>query len=336
MRKLASIQKISDIRPIVGADNIEQATVMGWNVVVRRKEFRVGDDCVFFEIDSILPSTAGWARFMEQRKFRVKTVKLRGCLSQGLALPIATVFHGGDERHVFNVGDDVTDVLGVIKYEPEIQASGSNVVGSFPADIPKTDEIRLQSALGVLDELKGVPFYITVKLDGMSGTFIRRQDGLDICTRNRLIDGSAACAHTFVANKYKLHELPVGCVIQGEVVGPGIQKNRLKLDQYDLYVFNVYDINTRRYLDFDEFILFCFKHKLKTVPVEYEIDEEDVKSFPMTLETFLRLADGEYPMTGNVREGIVVRPMHERHSDVLGGRLSFKCINNRFLLTEEE
>lgn len=332
MRKLASIQKVYDVKPINGADNIEQATIMGWNVVVRRGEFKQGDDCVFFEIDSMLPETAGWAQFMEPRKFRVKTVKLRGCLSQGLALPISTVFPQG---HEFSIGDDVSEFLGVSKYEPYTPTLGSSVIGLFPNDIPKTDEIRLQSALGVLDELKGTPFYITVKLDGMSGTFIKRDDGLHICTRNRLINGSA-CPHTAVADRYRLHELPVGCVVQGEVVGPGIQKNRLKLSEYDLYVFNIYDINTRRYLDFDEFILFCFKHKLKTVPVEYEIDGEELDAFPLTLETFLKLADGEYPMTGNVREGIVVRPMHEKHSNVLGGRLSFKCINNRFLLTEEE
>ena len=109
-RKLASVQRIHSIQPIEGADRIEQAMVQGWNVVVKKNEFEHASLVVFAEIDSVLPNDAEWAKFMEPRKFRVKTCKLRGVLSQGLALPMSILPEGSGP---FEVGDDVSAVLGI-------------------------------------------------------------------------------------------------------------------------------------------------------------------------------------------------------------------------------
>lgn len=329
-RTLASIQKITALSPIKDADRIERATILGWNVVVRKNEFSVGDRCVFFEIDSILPDVK-WAAFMAPMGFRVRTMKLKGCISQGLALPLHILPKG--DHGSYKVGFDVTDELGIRKYEPPFQ--GPDVIGLFPPDVPKTDEIRLQSVLDVLDEIKTAPCYITIKLDGMSGTFIRREDCLQVCMRNTMIKEGTG-AHWSVANKYDLiNKLPVGFAIQGEVVGPGILKNRLGLKSLDLFIFNVFDIKQQKYLSYNEFIMFCLKHGLKTVPVEYELDDEDLEKFPFTLEYLLELAKGKYA-SGIEREGIVIRPKIERYSPVLGGRLSFKVISNDYLLKEED
>src|SRR5205085_12277801 len=103
---------------------------------------------------------------MRPRGFRVKTARLRGVLSQGLALPVDILPEGVD---VPELGTDVSDVLGVVKYEPAIPDT-REIAGAFPGQIPKTDEIRLQSALGVLDEMRGRDFYVTTKLDGTSTT----------------------------------------------------------------------------------------------------------------------------------------------------------------------
>ena len=113
-RKLVSIQRIDAVEPIAGADNIVKARVMGWDVVVKKNEFAPGDPCVFFEIDSVLPDGKPWAEFMRPRGFRVKTVKLRGVLSQGLALPVAILPAGGAAAEV---GTDVAAALGITKYE---------------------------------------------------------------------------------------------------------------------------------------------------------------------------------------------------------------------------
>ena len=330
MRKLASVQRVAALDPIPGADSIERATVMGWGVVVKRGDFKVGDRCVFFEIDSLLPADAPWAQFMKPRGFRVKTVKLRGCLSQGLALRTDIL------SSTHELEDDVTDELGVSKYEPPLPES-HEIAGVFPGYVPKTDEIRLQSALGLLDEIKERPFYVSMKLDGKSGTFIKKDGQLIVCGRNWSIK-EGDNSYWRVAHRYDLASLPEGFAVQGEVCGPKIQKNRLGLDADDLFVFNVYDICRGRYLDYNDFVLFCVKHGLKTVPIMYEMDPlgED-KEFPFTLERFLALAEGFYPGTQNRREGIVVRPLIERASNFLGGsRLSFKVISNSYLLNDEE
>jgi RNA ligase (TIGR02306 family) len=178
-RKLVSIQRIDRIDPIPDADRIAKARVMGWDVVVNKNDFREGDACVFFEIDSLLPASAPWAEFLRARGFRVKTMRLRGVLSQGLALPTSIL--AGD---VPELGTDVRERLGVVKFEPPVPAGGE-IAGPFPARVPKTDEIRLQSALGVLDEMRGIPFAITTKLDGTSTTFYVGEDGaLTACSRN--------------------------------------------------------------------------------------------------------------------------------------------------------
>jgi len=330
-RKLVSIQRIDHLEPIPGADNIVKARVMGWDVVVKKDEFTPGDPCVFFEIDSVLPEGAPWAEFMRPRGFRVKTARLRGVLSQGLALPV-NILPG----EVPAVGTDVRDQLGVVKYEPVLPDT-RELAGPFPGQVPKTDEIRLQSALGVLDELRGHDFYVTTKLDGTSSTFFRTLDGeLIACSRNwALARGPNPMWR--VAERHQLDTtLPPGFAIQGELCGPGIQKNRLGLTDVDLFVFSVYDTRRGTFLEYASFRAFCEEHRLRTVPVEHEVTGDAARDFDHSLERYLQLAQGLYPGTRNRKEGIVVRPLAERLSPTLGGRLSFKIINNDFLLKDED
>jgi RNA ligase (TIGR02306 family) len=330
-RQLVSIQTIDAIEPITGADNILQARVMGWTVVVKRDEFAVGDPCVFFEIDSVLPDGPGWSEFMRPRGFRVRTITLRGVLSQGLALPLAIL--GGAEAPR---GVDLRERLGVVKYEA-VLPDDRELAGPFPDGVPKTDEIRLQSALGVLDELRGHDFYVATKCDGASATYLRdAQGGFVACSRNWMLKRGnnpvwRAAAH------YRLEEiLPPGFALQGEVCGPGIQKNRLGLQALELFVFNIYDVQAARYLCFDEMQRFCGALGLQTVPIERVVQGEAAMSYTHTLAEWLRAAGGLYAGTRQRKEGIVVRPLAELPSMTLGGRLSFKVINNEFLLRDDD
>ena len=333
-RKLVSIQSIESITPIAKADQIVSARVMGWNVVVKKDEFAPGDRCVFFEVDSVLPEGAPWAEFMRPRGFRVKTVMLRGVLSQGLALPVSIL--GGE---VPPVGTDVREHLGVTKYEPVLPDT-REVAGPFPAEVPKTDEIRLQSALGVLEELRGRPFYISTKCDGASATFYRPNDGgaLVACSRNWALNPGPNPVWR-IAESLRLAEvLPPGMAVQGELCGPGLQKNRLGLESLALRVFSVYDARpgAGRFLDYREFSAFCAERGLATVPIEQVVEGEEAARYEHTLEGWLERARGLYAGTRNRKEGIVVRPLVETHSATLGGRLSFKVINNDYLLKDEE
>ena len=365
-RKLASIQIIDALEPIPDADRIVRAKVMGWNVVVRKGEFKEGDRCVFFEIDAVLRAGDPWAEFMRPRKFRVKTCKLRGALSQGLALPIgilpekllvactvedtspsytnvaSTEFVAENPRE-YAVGTDVAHILGVKKHIVPEHYGGAKMgtsAGSFPSHLAhRTDEIRIQSALEVLEELKGNPFYVAVKCDGTSGTFVH--DGVEFyaCSRNFRKKQDDTNVYWQVVRRYnlreKLKEVPF-FVVQGEICGPGIQANRLMLKEIDLFVFDVYDSKAGRYLDYHEFIEFCKDHELQTVPIERVVEGDELKSFDHSLGAWLERARGKYEGTRRNREGIVVRPLTGMHSQTLEGRLSFKVINNDFLLKDEK
>ena len=332
-RKLASIQRIDALTPIDGADRIERAHVLGWTVVVRKGEFQEGDLCVFFEIDSHLPSDAPWTQFMAQHGFRVRTAKLRGCLSQGLALPISILERGIDiptcvPDHVL-IGNDVTSALSVTKYEPPLPIGG-DVAGPFPGEVPKTDEMRAQSFPSVIDEIRQDAFYATVKLDGTSATFLRREEGLIVCSRNwALKDGDNA--YWSVARRYGLERLPIGMCVQGELCGPGIQKNRLGLGSLELFIFDAFDTLSGTYLRRVELEQLCKRMDLKCVPLAACFDKDEASAF--TLDMLLTLAEGTYEGIESPREGIVIRPVEERRSATLGGgRLSFKVISNSFLL----
>jgi RNA ligase (TIGR02306 family) len=330
-RRLVSIQTIDAIDPIAGADNIMQARVMGWTVVVKKGEFAVGDPCVFFEIDSVLPAGPAWAEFMRPRGFRVRTLKLRGVLSQGLALPIAILDGQDAPRDV-----DLRERLGVTKFEAVLPDT-RELAGAFPARVPKTDEIRLQSALGVLDEIRGKEFYVSTKCDGTSATYVRDgQDGFAACSRNWAL--RRGDNHVWrLAERYQLEDrLPVDLAIQAEVCGPGIQKNRLGLPAVDLFVFNVYDLRAAKFLALDELLAFCAERELPTVPIERVVKGDEALRYDHSLAAWLEAARGLYAGTKQRKEGIVVRPLIEQASVALGGRLSFKVINNDFLLKDED
>jgi RNA ligase (TIGR02306 family) len=332
-RKLASIQRVESIAPIAGADKIVKARVMGWDVVVKKGELAAGDACVFFEIDAILPNGPSWAEFMRVRGFRLKTMRLRGVLSQGLALPVSILPEGTP----IEIGRDVSSLLGVTKHEPVLPDT-REIAGPFPTRVPKTDEIRLQSALAVLDEIRGRPFVITTKLDGSSITYLRESEtDFVACSRNWALARSEGTSAWRVANELGLERtLPVGLALQGELCGPGIQKNRLGLAKAGFFAFSAYDVRAARYLAHDALVALCHELGVPTVPVERRVEGDEAARFEHSLERYLELARGLYTGTNNRKEGIVVRPLEEARSEALGGRLSFKVISNEFLLEDED
>lgn len=330
-RKLASIQLIKELTPINGADAILCAKVLGWECVVKKTEFNVGDKCVYFEIDSMLP-IAAWndhLRKEEGKKLRVKTIRLRGQLSQGLAMPLSILPVGE-----YEVGQDVTSLVGVEKYEPVVPAHLSGMVkGNFPAFLNKTDEVRLQSEPNVLQEVldKKLVLVGTLKMDGTSFTAYRRDADFGVCSRNLDLKETEGNAHWRMARKLKLEEIlrseSRNLCIQGEMVGPGIQANRLGFKEVSLFIFNLFDIDTGKYLGITELRDFCIKHGLEFVPT--------VEGGPIgestTVADLLKIANDLDYANGTPAEGIVWRPTEETYSEVLKGRLSFKTISNRFL-----
>ncbi len=337
MRHLASIQKIDNLIPIEGADAIELARVLGWQCVVKKDEFASGDYGVYFEVDSYLPLEERY-EFLRKSSyrnneymgegFRIKTMRMRGELSQGLILPL-TSFDGLQQE----LGQDVTKLLNIRKWEiPEIEGKSSASKGSKPHGIPTTDETRIQSSPKFLEQLIGKPYYITTKMDGTSCTMYYMNGEFGVCSRTQnLVDepesGYWSLARSLGIAK-KLIKLGKNIAIQGEYCGAGIQKNRLKLMNPKYYIFDVVNLDNGKYFTLEELRELVEILSLDMVPIE-----EEGESFNYSLSELLEKAKGKYP-SGLDKEGIVIRSKAPLDGHSI--RVSFKVINNDFLLKEKD
>lgn len=379
-RKLVSIQKILNIEPIEGADKIEKLTVLGWHVVASKSEgHKIGDLVVYIEIDTQLPELPIF-EFLKDRKYRVKTIKLKGQVSQGLVIPLKEI-----EKN-FNVdisklkeGEDITSIIGATKYDPELEAenklaeqqmnNNKNPIHKFfmkykwyrtiykkiipietkgfPSWIKKTDEERIQTLPELFEEAKANKwrFYTTEKVDGQSGTFFLKKDKIlgifpkydfGVCSRNLRLNNPNNSSYWTVAKKYDMENLLKSImkqfkaetvVLQGEVLGTGIQQNKYHIDGYKLMVFNLI-INGKHY-NTDEIQNILTKNdstkSLTTVPIlEYMVPLKD------SIDEMVEDAKGKSQLYDTLREGKIWR------TDPSVRRISFKVINPDFLLKNKE
>lgn len=347
MRKLASIQRVLSVDSIEGADFISKLRVLGWTLVSQKGNFNAGDLCVYFEVDSILPNTPQFDfmlgglspedRLLEdkvKKALRLRIKKMKKIASQGLALPLS-LFTGILPEGIAE-GTDVTELLGVIKYDPPEDSMSKEAEGPFPYQVHKTDETRVQAVPDVLVELNGKECYISVKMDGQSLTFAKIvEDDVGttvnkVCTRNQALKPIEGSPHWKMANDLDIFsKLPANFAIQGEFCGPKIQGNKMNLKEHHFYAFQIFNISEDKYLDFEEFIATCKEWGVETVPIE-------AASFTINhaVDEMIELSGGKYA-SGFPREGIVIRTLKEQHSHALGGRASFKVINPDFLLKEK-
>ena len=339
-RKLATIRKITDIRPIEGADMIELATVGGWNVVVAKDVgHKVGNSVVYCEIDSYLPikeefeflRKSSYKKMGDQEGFRLKTIRLRGQLSQGLILPISVVpITQFASAYDLPEGLDVTEMLGIVKYEPPIPAElAGKVKGGFPSFLHKTDEERVQNLVKEYDEYKLTSehqFYMTEKLDGSSATYYMNKGEFGVCSRNLELLETEGNSFWKVARELdlenKLKDKGNIC-LQGELIGEGIQGNPNKIKGQTVHFFNGFDIDTRTKLGINEFLILLDELDLTSVPILGV-----AILLPDTVEDMLKLAEDKSRLNKlTEREGVVVRS--------LDNTISFKAISNKFLLSEK-
>jgi RNA ligase (TIGR02306 family) len=335
-RKLASVVKIADIQPIVGADAIMVASVKGWKVVVKKDEYKVGDLAVYYEIDSFLPirpqfeflRKSSFKRMGSSEGFRLKTIRLRGQISQGLLTPIPEGISNPKE------GDDLTEALDIVKYEPPIPAQlAGKIKGTFPSFIPKTDEIRIQnfeSEVGFSPV--GERAYVTEKLDGTSFTCYFNNGVFGVCGRNWELSETSDNSLWRMANVLQLKEKMTkhgkNIALQGELVGAGINGNLYGLSDHKLYFFTGYDIDKGRRMFFDELEWVLFGLQLQMVPVlekyGFVIPNEN-----NIVDYMLRYAEGKSVLNMEVdREGVVVRGLERE--------FSFKAISNTYLLGSKD
>ena len=341
IRHLASIQKIIDIQPIEGADAIEVATVNAWQVVVKKGEFSIGDLVVYFEIDSWMPITL--APFLSKGKEpriyenipgeRLRTVRLRGQVSQGLILPLADLVNAPGE-FVCEEGADVTSNLGIVKYDPPVNAQIAGVArGNFPSMIPKTDEERVQNLTKHWDRFKDFKYEITEKLEGSSMTVAMIDGEFNVCSRNLNLKNTEDNTLWSVARRYDIENKMRGLssdqvAIQGELVGPGVEGNHYDLKKADFYVYSIYDIVAGAYLSPEKRQNMCNVMGLKHVPVIAHSAELFDTLGISTIAEVLKFADGKSLLNPNkLREGIVFKRVD--------GQEHFKAISNEYLLKQK-
>ena len=349
-RKLATVRKIVSLEPIPNADRIELAKIDGWQSVVKKGEFNVGDMVVFAEIDSVLPFEP-WSEFLRDKRapdkaIRLKTCKLKGTLSQGVIFPLS-ILPPHDEAYLsldgkYEEGQDVTAVLKIEKYNPQIPAHlAGKIKSNFPTHLfPKTDSERLQNLWSddFKEEINNIIFAVRVKADGTSFSSYHHNGELGVCSRNFVIELSdEGNVYVEMFKKYDLAglytKLGKNLAIQAEVVGPGIQKNRLNLAEKEIRVFDVYDIDTQTYYGYDELVAFCVENNLPQV--ETVTDEFIFFKDSYDLNRLLEMTVRNYPNTNQQIEGLVFTPLTERFCNKLRGRLRFKVINPDYLLANE-
>lgn len=341
MRKLASIQTITALNPIVDADQIEVASILGWKVVVKKGEFKINDLVIYCEIDSLMPEQPEF-NFLKPRGMRIRTVRLRGQVSQGICFPLSIIERYGLLPKDMIEGQDVTEAIGIVKYEPPIPANLSgDVKGGFPSFIPKTDETRVQILQSMLNKYKGTACYVTEKLDGSSVTCYIKDGEFGVCSRNLELKETEGNSLWKVARQMdietKLRSLGINCAIQGEIIGEGIQGNKYKIKGQQIYYFNFFNIDKFKYVGFQEYADIISRLGLISVPVinENYILENDI-------DALIKMSIDKSILNKDVwREGIVIRPINEitDHVDSNGllhnDRVSFKAINPEFLIKYE-
>ena len=377
-RKLASIREIIDIKPIDGADKIEVATVDGWNVVVRKGEFKLHQLVMYFEVDSFLPQ---WPQFEFLAKssskcmdgvqgYRLKTIRLRGQISQGLILPITDF----KIKNNIRIGEDFTERLGIKVYEVTRNniTTGTKPKGikavfyiiknkvtkmfpksepmfeyldklifktayvkKFPHYISKTDQERIQNLTSKIDTFRDVDFEVTIKLDGSSMTVYRNSKEKGVCSRNLDVTDKDD-NFTRIEKKYGILEaldaIGYNIAIQGELIGEGIQKNPENIEGQDFYVFDIFSINDRRYLTaFERNIILKELGDVGCNLKTVPVLDDSFKIKDMTLQDILKMAEGTSLFSKN-REGLVFKS-----NELINGRtFSFKAISNKYLMSVDD
>lgn len=341
-RKMAELVTVDDVLPHPNADLLEICKIRGWYVVSKIGDFKKGDTAAYFSIDSWIPNNVApfLSKGKEPREFngvkgeRIRTIKLRGHISQGLLLPVEYKYGG-----YINVGgvkfrqfeQDIQDALNIQKYEPPIPVNMAGEIRChYPTDLsPKTDQERIQNLVDEFVSFTGKTFEVTEKLDGSSASYIICDNDYHVCSRNLSLKENDTNVFWRIEKKYnileKIRNTGRNLCVQGELIGPKIQDNKYKLKELDFYVYNVYDIDTKRFLMPHERMNIADELGLKHVPL-LEIFEFNFEN----VDDVLDYADGKSKINENTkREGLVFKCTNTNND------LQFKAISNAWLLKNE-
>jgi len=363
-RKLASIKIISDIQPIENRDRIELVIVDGWQIIVKKDEYQIGDKTIFVEIDSVLPEMPEF-EFLRPKKFRIKTMKMAGTLSQGICLPLSIL----PKDKEYNIEDDVTNIIGIKQYEitrdiePEETSSKNNKKfqhpifkylfkysffrnillpkkenKDFPEFISKTDECRIQNMPFILKN-KDNTYVVREKIDGQSGTFFlkkmkkkwpwqKQNYDFGVCSRNLRLWNESDSSYWFVVKKYNIKEVLKNIIKDNDFVaiqGECISP-KVQGNKYKVKESDLYAFN----LIYPDGKVSCLwgEEILKEYGIKWcpLIDKNYV--LPNTVNELLDYSTGKSKLYNTLREGLVFRNYEKN--------LSFKAVSPDFLIKNDE
>lgn len=358
MRKLATIQRIDDIKPIEGKDRIGLATIKGWQVIVQKADYDPGDLCIYVEIDSVMPEEPEF-EFLRSKNFRIRTMKMAGYISQGICFPLSIL---PVRAAGYAVDDDVTELLGVKQYAPTMDTEANTIsqpkkkyprwlmrfklfrrligvkkrsTNTFPDFLEKTDEPRIQNVPVMLQDKE--PHVVTEKIDGCSATYalvrhkrvlLRDKYEFLVCSRNLTLRTEDGSIYWQVAVKYDIEKKLKGMIgnrdwiaIQGECIGPKIQGNKYHVSEARFFVFNV--ITPMGRMGSVNARDYVGTRDLDFVPI---LDKR--YTLPDTVQEMLEYAHGKSKLCDTLREGVVIRSQD--------GTKSFKAVDPEFLLKHGE
>jgi RNA ligase (TIGR02306 family) len=329
---IVPVTEIEKLSPHSNADALELAQVLGWQLVVRKGEYQVGDRIVYFPIDTMLPFEVserfGVTKYLSKQ--RIKCAKLRGEPSFGLAVK--------PDRANWQLGENVAEYYGASKYEPPVRVGAGDAEKEHPLFVEYTEIENMRNFPTILEP--GETVILTEKIHGT-------------CCRAGLIEGELMAGSKAVRRKqpsenkmasniywYPLSLEPVRKLVEtlgsenrqvilfGEVYGSKIQSFHYGLK--GILGFRAFDLLINgKYLDWPEFQTLCELFGVETVPV--------IATIPFDLDTIKRLSEGKTQLMehdAHIREGLVVHPVRERtHPKV--GRVILKYVSDSYLFGEK-
>eukprot|EP01111_Echinosteliopsis_oligospora_P007840 TRINITY_DN2316_c0_g1_i3.p1 TRINITY_DN2316_c0_g1~~TRINITY_DN2316_c0_g1_i3.p1 ORF type:complete len:372 (+),score=84.65 TRINITY_DN2316_c0_g1_i3:84-1199(+) len=360
-RPLAYLEVIRNLEPIPKADAIEVATILGWKVVVKKGLHKIGEKIVYFEIDSILPAVPTFAE-LEKVKYIIRTIKLRGQVSQGYCAPLICIdsctfnkysaikntasddgsllLHNNEsnENQPLEVGTNLTELLGVKKRVvggtiwQTRHTVDKSIKGRFPEFLRKTDQARIQNKPDMPTYFPDVEFEVTEKLEGTSITAFWLDDQFGVCSRNLQLKVEGEDLSTPVQAlismgiREKLVNAKLCIALQGELIGPGIQANYYNIPDLRYRIFDVFLIKEQRY---------ALPRERMEILAQLELSDFSVPVLEFktlrgqSVESLLKYAEGQSVIQkGVIREGVVFKSTELYRGEVV----HFKAVSNHYLL----
>lgn len=339
---MTEVVKIDAIEPHPNADRLDLAVIYGYRTVIQKGAFKAGDLVAYIQAGSVMPQELMDELGLELKNGRVKEIKLRGILSEGVCYPA---------RPHWKLGDDVSQELGITKYEQPVHyksilsTGAGRVPGGHVDRCIRYDINNIKKFKKYIEDGEEVVF--TEKLHGSWAQFGVYKDvfieddpelgwlaitSKGIAKSGQLIKPTHRCAWTLVREQIQenlnriredLDDAPI--FVLGEVFGPGVQDLTYGLESVQFRVFDVWVGHPKdgRYLDHDEMLAFCHQYDLDTVPVMYQ--------GPFSYDKVLEYTSGKDQITAShIREGIVVKPVKER-LDYRGNRVQYKSVSDEYL-----